>query len=110
VLHAGLLPDHDQGDDDDLDLDDDLGAGDDDVPRLHAHPILDDLAHDDGGVTINHYCVHVDHEHGRLDIYDHAGHGPHHLLAGDDRAAALDDLLDAVARDRVTGVVRPPLH
>jgi hypothetical protein len=102
--------DHDRDDDYGRSHDDDQGADDDHVPGLHADPVLDDLPHDDGGVAINHYCVHVDHDHGRLDIYDHAGHGPHYLLAGDDRAAALDDLLDAISHDTIRGVVRPPLH
>jgi hypothetical protein len=90
--------------------DDDPKDNDDLVPGLHADAVLDDLPHDDGGVAINHYCVHVDHERGRVDIYDHAGHGPHYLLAGDDRLAALDDILDAIANDTLGGVVRPPLH
>jgi hypothetical protein len=93
---------------------DDHGRGHDDldhgVPGLHADPVLDDLPHDDGGAAINHYCVHVDHEHGRVDIYDHAGHGAHLVLTGDDRDLALDDILGAIARARVTGVVRPALH
>jgi ATP-dependent DNA ligase len=60
---------------------------------------------------VNHYCIHVDHEHHVVYVYDAHEHGGHDLLLAEERRAALDDVARAIARDRATaGVVRPPLR